>query len=1074
MKQKFRSLSKIFEEQVEKTPNEMAVSCGTDTISYQELNRKANQMAHYLQRHHDVGSEVFVALYLDRSVECIIALLGILKSGGAYVPIDSNMPPEQVNLILNDCMAHICITREELDNNIEKDDLSIINVDSDWPLVGKESTRNPAIEITEDNLLYIIYTSGLTGHPKAVQGTYRGIMNRLAWARQEYPFAMNEVACQRISISFVDHVAEIFSPLLAGTALHILSNTQAHEAEELVQTLGRKKITRITLSPSLLRSILSVPHELVFHLPYLKYVFCSGEALSTSVASLFYQRFKSVRLINIYGTTEVSADVTWYEVKRFDVDNVLSYFSRAVDLLPRGHTDDHLKRHSIPIGNQITTPNVPVDELAEHFTNTEIAEYPVSMVQYFDWFAKEVTPYLINIASPLYIGHMTSALPDFVHDMSKLISQMNQNMVKVETAKSAIFVEREALAMLHKCFYGLSDTFYEENIQTPNRNLGLVTSGGSISNITALMIARNQALARLSKGDGLESESMHSILQSSGYKDLVILGSKLMHYSMQKAAMVLGIGKSNIIYVDFDSTGALDAEDLKKKLDYCKHNGLLVFAMVGIAGATETGHIDPLEQMADIADTHDIYFHVDAAWGGAGLFSDRYLHRFKGVERAQSITFCAHKQFYLPQGISMCLFRDPDILSYGATTATYQAAPDSYDTGRFSLEGSRSAIALLLHASLQLIGRKGYGALFNASIDKAVFVAGIIKSLGCFELLFDPPMNIVNYRYIPESYRQKVTTNTLCAEDNLHINAINAKIQETQFLQGSTFASKTTLTNTRYGNECQITVFRVIIANPLTTQADIFEMLENQLMIANVVCGDKNIHELEADKEALGITASLADAFSESIIKEEDQDSFIPIGKPLPNCSVYILDENLKPVAKNKAGEIYIGGSAVSKGYFHQEEKGGDRFLPDPFADVAEATMFRTGDRGRELANGHFEYFGRVDDLVKIGENRIEISEVESLFLEIPHIKHCAILVEADKSGTKYLVAYLEFTNNHASSKKFDWVKEFANKRLQEKMRPRAYRVLDKMPLTLGGKIKKNVLLTSHVSAANQRLYKEA
>ena len=513
------------------------------------------------------------------------------------------------------------------------------------------------------------------------------------------------------------------------------------------------------------------------------------------------------------------------------IQHVLPYFQQTENTgLTWGST----------LNKPITQPNVSITELAEQFGNTRMAETPWSMQQYGDWFNRQVAPYAINVASPLYIGHMTSILPNFVHELSKLVSEMNQNLVKVETAKSAIFVEREALAMLHRVFYGFDDAFYIQHVQQVNSNLGLVTSGGSISNITALMIARNQVLARLSNGAGLEDQSMHAILQAHGYRDMVILGSRLMHYSMQKSALVLGIGKKNVIYVDFDANGLLDLADLEAKLAYCAANGLLVFAMVGIAGATETGHIDPLPQMADIAQQHGIYFHVDAAWGGAGLFSTRYAKLFQGIERAQSITFCAHKQLYLPQGVSLCLFRDPSVLRYGATTAVYQAAPDSYDTGRFSLEGSRPDMALILHAALQLLGRQGYAALFDVSMEKASFVTTVLKALDGFELLFEPALNIVNYRYIPQRYRAALRQGQLSVEENQAINRINTDLQTLQFLEGHTFVSKTTLTNTRYGDVCPITVFRVVMANPLTSQADVLTVIKDQLNLAQVVCGDAN------------------------------------------------------------------------------------------------------------------------------------------------------------------------------------------------------------------------------------------
>lgn len=1052
----FQSLKSIFEQQVKQTPDQIALSEGVYEITYRELNAKANQIAHYLLSC-GIKSGQLVAFHLERSVESVVVLLGMIKAGGAYVPIDSGMPAERVTAILRDCQPRVLITREALRANIAPNVPDLVNLDTDWSIIGSQPSSNPDITVAGDALLYVIYTSGLTGHPKAVQGAYQGIINRLRWTWNEYPFHEQEIACHRVSISAVDHVAEIFAPLLKGTPLVILSNIQANDPNELILVLSRKKITRLVVVPSLLKSILSVRKDLVFHLPHLRYVFCSGEALSKGLAGLFYQRFKPARLINIYGATETSADATWYEVKRSDVDNVLEYFSKALDFRDfnlAGPQDDGEN----VIHSNITAANISVEDLAKRFQQTRMAESPTGLPEYFHWFRKEVLPYSIDTASPLYIGHMTSALPDFVHDVSKLISQMNQNLVKIETAKSAIFLEREALAMLHRCFYQRDDAFYHKYIQKVNANLGLVTTGGTISNITALMIARNRALSHLVGGRDWSDQSIYSILGASGYKDLVLLGSKLMHYSIKKSASVLGLGTRNIVHVEFAADGALDADDLNCKLEQCQRDGLLVFAIVGIAGATETGHIDPLEQMADIAEKYKIHFHIDAAWGGSALFSEKYRLRFKGLERGDSVTFCAHKQLYLPLGISVCLFRDPDALQYGQTTAAYQATPDSYDVGRFSIEGSRSAMALLVHASLQLIGRKGYEALFNASIDKAMFFASIVGSMDCFELLFKPPLNIVNYRYIPQAYRHKLRSRTLSPADNQIINDINQKIQQTQFLRGTTFVSKTSLTNTHYGQDCPIVVFRVILANPLTTQSDIHQVLEDQLEIAQEICGDEIDQTLGGSDDLHAF--SLADAFSASaVLTEGPEEPLVPIGKPLPNCQVYILDKNHKPVPAGETGEIYVGGLAVSPGYLHRPDEPYERFVPDPFSDQPDAIMFRTGDRGKWLDDGNIDYRGRNDDLIKISGYRVELSEVEATLQEITSIVHCAISVSSDAQGDKYLVAHLVLNESHDTAGQLKSVKRFIRQKLPEYMIPREYLILGKMPFTLGGKIDRQALV---------------
>ena len=1042
------SLAALFEAQVEQTPEQTAVSCGLYDISYRELNAKANRLAAHLIDL-GIGPERLVGVYLERSVELIISLLGILKAGGAYVPLDTGMPAERIDTVLNDCRPQVLITRGAPRIDIGQGVPAVVDLDADWPVIEARSAHNPAVTVDAEMLLYVIYTTGLTGHPKAVQGLRGGTVNRLRWAWEQYPYQAGEIACQRVSISFVDHVAELFAPLLAGVRLVMLPGGQANDPEKLVLALSRKHISRLVVAPSLLKAMLCVRRDLLFHLPHLRYVFCSGEALPTALAGLFYQRFKQTRLINVYGATETSADATFYEVQRSDVDQVLAYFSRSSGA-GRGAAAG-VDAAADP--GAITVADVPVDTLAARFCNTRMAEHPEPLAKYLDWLHQAVLPYAIDTASPRYIGHMTSALPDFVHDLSRLISELNQNLVKVETAKSAIFLEREALAMLHRCFYGLDDAFYTAQVQKKNANLGLVTTGGTISNITALMIARNRALSRLVGGDNWSQQSIYAVLQASGYSDLVLLGSGLMHYSMKKAASVLGLGTRNLLHVRSGADGALDTADLNDKLAQCQRDGLLVFAIVGIAGATETGHIDPLSQMADIAEAHGIDFHVDAAWGGSGLFSARHRGRFEGLQRAQSVTFCAHKQLYLPQGISVCLFRDPNALQYGATTAAYQATPDSYDVGRFSIEGSRSAMALLVHAALQVIGHKGYEALFNASMDKARFFADIVAAMDGFELLFDPPLNIVNYRYIPAACRARLRDGRLDAADNQAINDINQRIQEAQFERGSSFVSKTTLRNTRYGADCPIVVFRVVLANPLTTQSDIHQVLEDQLSIARELCADPSEPAQSGDADIKGL--SLADAFSETVVlKERLGEPTIPIGRPLPGCQVRILDDQRQPVGAGEVGEIYVGGRVLARGYLHPSWDRHERFLPDPLSQRPDARLFRTGDRGRWLEDGNIEYRGRNDDLVKIDGLPVELSELESTLQEIPSIKHCAVTVRSDARGPRFLIAHVEFDGTHDDlDTALGSIAAAARAKLPAHMVPREIRRISQMPLTLSGKI---------------------
>jgi putative pyridoxal-dependent aspartate 1-decarboxylase len=460
--------------------------------------------------------------------------------------------------------------------------------------------------------------------------------------------------------------------------------------------------------------------------------------------------------------------------------------------------------------------------------NSVLPDDPVSLERYYDWLNEDVLPYTIDTAAPTFIGHMTSALPEYVHDLSRLVSRLNQNLVKIETSKSVTFLERECIAMLHRLFYGLPEDFYQEHIQKLNSNTGIIASGGSTANLSALLSARN----RLLYGPADEpagSKSIYFLLREQGYRDMVVLGTELMHYSFRKTLSVIGLGSENIVRVANDALGRMIPGDLEEKIRSCRKEGMLIVAVIGVAGSTERGSIDPLLQIGSIARQHHIYFHVDAAWGGALAFSEKHRMLLEGIEEADSITFCGHKQLYLPQGISICLFKDPAQLGYNAITANYQAKADSFDTGRFTVEGSRPALSICLHASLCVIGKRGYGLLIDRSIDHAVCFARMIEETGGFELI-SRQINIINYRYIPLPFRERWRNRELTVEINRQIDALNSEIQNRQFHKGMTFVSKTTIGHAIYG---RIVVLRAVLSNPLTTQEHLRQVLKDQFSIVD-------------------------------------------------------------------------------------------------------------------------------------------------------------------------------------------------------------------------------------------------
>jgi putative pyridoxal-dependent aspartate 1-decarboxylase len=508
-------------------------------------------------------------------------------------------------------------------------------------------------------------------------------------------------------------------------------------------------------------------------------------------------------------------------MKYFRPDSRSSYFGRV----------------SIGFDGDSAAAAPPVQELRATFGNTDIPHRPTSIDHYLASFVNTVMPGVVHVSSPTFIGHMTSALPTFMPELTKLVAQLNQNVVKIETSRSVTFLERQVVAMMHKLFFALPQEHYDHGAQDPAHTFGIVTSGGSVSNLMAMWCARNRALVAMGGSqDGLARRGAVKVQQELGCTGGVIIGSRLMHYSIRKVASLLGIGEEGIRLVPQKNNQKISVTDLEATIRHVRESGEFIIALVGIAGATETGTIDPLDEIAEIAEKYNLHFHVDAAWGGALQFSERFRHKLRGIERADSITLCPHKQLYLPVGISLCLFRDSSSLSSIAVHANYQAAGGSYDLGQFSLEGSRPANAVLLHASLHLIAVSGYDWLIEQSMNTADYFARLVEVNDYFELIGKPEINIINYRFIPAGiFRggQQRYSET----ENEAIDAAVRGIQEAQFSRGKTFVSKTRILHGDHA-DYPLWVFRVVIANPLTTREDLHSVLQEQLTIAADIIED--------------------------------------------------------------------------------------------------------------------------------------------------------------------------------------------------------------------------------------------
>ena len=497
----------------------------------------------------------------------------------------------------------------------------------------------------------------------------------------------------------------------------------------------------------------------------------------------------------------------------------------------------------------IVAEEKPLREIEKDFSSAQIPEQPEFVSDHTEHLLDTLVSHSVHTSSPSFIGHMTSALPYFLMPLSKIMIALNQNLVKIETSKAFTPLERQVLGMLHRLIYGQNDTFYNQWMHSANHSLGAFCSGGTIANITALWVARNKALRANGSFKGVEKEGLFKAMKHYGYDGLAVLVSERGHYSLKKAADVLGLGQEGLVAVKTDANNRIIVNDLKAKIVELEKQNIKPIAVIGVAGTTETGNVDPLPEIAEVCQAHSCHFHVDAAWGGATLMSNHHRHLLKGVEMADSVTIDAHKQLYIPMGAGMVLFKDPDAMKSIEHHAQYILRKGSKDLGSHTLEGSRSGMAMLVYAAMHIISRPGYELLIDQSIEKARYFADLIKQQDDFELVSEPELCLLTYRYLPPFIREALAQAEGSQKEQLNelINELTQFIQKRQRETGKSFVSRTRL-NPDQWQRMNTIVFRVVLANPLTTKEILSSVLDEQREIAKQASNlMKRIQQLVVD-----------------------------------------------------------------------------------------------------------------------------------------------------------------------------------------------------------------------------------
>jgi L-2,4-diaminobutyrate decarboxylase len=398
-----------------------------------------------------------------------------------------------------------------------------------------------------------------------------------------------------------------------------------------------------------------------------------------------------------------------------------------------------------------------------------------------------------NLHHPHYVGHQVPASVPLAALFELVGIATNQVMAIYEMGPWATAVERAVI-----------DAVGETLGFEPGRFAGLVTSGGSVANLTGLLTARNVALGNV-WSTGLAGRRPAPVL----------IAHADAHYSVTRSAGILGVGTEQIILAGLDADRRMDANQLTDTLADLRARGAPIIAVSAAACATPIGAFDPLADIADVCRRHEVWLHVDAAHGGALAFSAQYRHLLAGIEQADSVVCDAHKMMFMPALCAMLFYRNREhriaTFHQDAPYLFDPAAPElaEYDSGVVNLECTKRAAAFSVWGIWSLLGTQLFADLVDVTIDLAKRFHALLEAADDFEPLHEPQCNIVAFRYLPPASRAAPTA---------QIDALQMRLRRAVIESGEFY-----LVQSRIDGR---PVLRTTMMNPLTNEADLRELLE--------------------------------------------------------------------------------------------------------------------------------------------------------------------------------------------------------------------------------------------------------
>ena len=476
----------------------------------------------------------------------------------------------------------------------------------------------------------------------------------------------------------------------------------------------------------------------------------------------------------------------------FDAENFRTSGHALIDLLA-----DHLQRQLVGVGPVINWKHPGLED--QHWQQPLPQQAILDTDDLIKKLQSDILPNNLAIHHPRNMGHQV-ATPLPMAALCDLVAALtNQAMAVYETGPSATMIERQVIRWLSELI-GWKPT---DN----NHINGILTSGGAQANLTALLAARQHSAKSNVWKNGI-----------ADHKPLKILVSEHSHYSISRAAGIMGLGTDAVIKIPTDIEGRMDVAQLEHLHQQSLSKGEDIIAVVATAGCTPTGSIDPLLQIGKYCNTQDLWLHVDGAHGASALLSQQHRQQIDGIALADSVVWDGHKLLYMPATVSAILFKNPaNSFAAFAQDASYLFQGENHEAEEFNtsyrtLECTKRMMGLKLWAAFSLYGVEGMALLIDEAFAKVRLFADKIQADPAFELLMQPQTNIVCFRYRNDGL------------DAEYLNLLQASIRKKLIESGAFHLTQMTL----HG----VTWLRTTLMNPMTQASDLDALLTSIKQLA--------------------------------------------------------------------------------------------------------------------------------------------------------------------------------------------------------------------------------------------------